>query len=237
MPKGEPVRVLVVEDSEVFAESLTGDLRRHGYDVVSVSTGARALEAFTSVQLVLLALELSDMDGLEVCRRIRTAGDTPVIALTSQGDELNRVLGLQAGADDCLRKPYGVRELMARIEAVMRRVRPRADPGSQEVISYGSLTINPSLREIRLDGEPIEVTRKEFDLLHYLASNPGAVITRQRLMAELWGNPVAHSMGPKASRTVDTHISTLRSKLGSSSWILTVRGVGFRFASGECAVR
>lgn len=229
------MRVLVVEDETNVADSLVRELLRHGYEPVTVATGADALELYGDAELVLLDLELPDVDGLEVCRRIRAASDTAIIAFTGRGTELDRVLGLQAGSDDCMGKPYGVRELMARIDAVMRRVRPRSEarPGEVEAMSYGPLTIDATRREIYIAGELIEVTRKEFDLLHYLASHPGAVITRQRLMAELWGNPAAHALGPKVTRTIDTHVSALRSKLGSSTWIQTVRGVGFRFGSAE----
>lgn len=226
---GDAMQVLVVEDEAEIAESLACGLRRYGYETVSVTTGAGALAAYRDVELVLLDLELPDIDGLEVCRRIRSASDTPIIAFTGRGTELDRVLGLQAGSDDCLGKPYGFRELIARIEAVMRRVRPQRGVRQGGTIECGPLTIDAVGREVWLDGELVEVTRMEFELLHYLASHPGAVITREQLMAELWGNPMAHTLGKRVSRTIDTHVSALRSKLGSNTWILTVRGVGFRF--------
>lgn len=227
------MHVLVVEDEAEVAESLARGLKLHGHDPVSVGTGADALAAYDAAELVLLDLELPDIDGLEVCRRIRSAGDTPIIAFTDRGTELDRVLGLQAGSDDCLGKPYGFRELMARIDAVMRRSRPRAEPLQQETsISRGPLRIDAASREVHLDGRLIDVTRKEFDLLHYLASHPGMVVPRQRLMAEIWGDPMTHTLGSRVSRTIDTHVSALRGKLGSNSWILTVRGVGFRFGCG-----
>ena len=174
---------------------------------------------------MLLDLGLPDFDGVEVCREIRAGSDTPVIALITGSAELDRVLSLQAGADDCMVKPYSFRELVARINAVMRRV----DIPAAEfyAISYGQLQIDPRRRLVSLDGEPVEVTRKEFDLLHALATRPDAVISRKELMSKVWSDNWATS-----SRTVDTHISTLRSKLGDGDWIITVRGIGYRL--GTC---
>ncbi|MGP3949286.1 response regulator transcription factor [Streptomyces sp. 7N604] len=225
------MHVLVVEDEVDVAESLIRGLRRHGYDAVGVATGSRALDTYRDADLVLLDLELPDIDGLEVCRTIRAAGDTPIIAFTDHSNESDRVLGLQAGSDDCLNKPYGFRELMARIDAVMRRVRPR-HPATDPAIEHGPLRIDAATREVWLDGGLVEVTRKEFDLLYYLASHPGVVISRRQLMAEIWGDPMTHTASPHVSRTIDTHVSTLRGKLGSSNWIRTVRGVGFLFGNG-----
>ncbi|MER5206859.1 response regulator transcription factor [Streptomyces sp. NPDC002825] len=217
-------RVLVVESDTSEAESLVLGLRRHGHHVDSVDTGGGALQNYEDADLVLLDLELPDLDGLEVCRGIRSAGDVPVIAVTARGTELDRVLGLQAGADDYLVKPYGFRELMARMEAVMRRAqRPREQIAT--VVSHGSLRIDASSREVTLEGRSVELTRKEFDLLHLLASHPETVIPRKRLMQQVWGDSWSR-------RTVDTHVSSLRNKLGASSWIITVRGVGFRLGCG-----
>ncbi|MGI5467485.1 response regulator transcription factor [Streptomyces sp. CA-132043] len=224
------MQVLVVEDEAVMAESLTQELVRHGHEPVSVGTGAEALAAYDAAELVLLDLELPDLDGLEVCRRMRSAGDTPIIAFTDRVTGLDRALGLQAGSDDCLMKPYDFRELRARIDAVMRRVRPQPkDVPQAPSLTQGPLCIDAASREVHLDGKLIEVTRKEFDLLHYLVSHPGTVISRQRLMAEIWDNPVPHSMSSRVSRTIDTHISALRGKLGRNNGIRTVRGVGFCF--------
>ncbi|MGW7022528.1 response regulator transcription factor [Streptomyces decoyicus] len=226
------MHVLVVQDASELADSLTRGLMRHGHEPISVSTGAEALEAYGSVEFVLLDLELPDIDGLEVCRRMRTLGDTPIIAFTDRDTGLDRALGLQAGSDDCLMKPYDFRELVARIDAVMRRARPREREASAGAsLTRGPLQIDEATREVRLHEELIEVTRKEFDLLHYLASHPGTVITRQRLMAEIWGDPMAHTLGSRVSRTIDTHVSALRGKLGANNCIQTVRGVGFRFGA------
>ncbi|MEV7616911.1 response regulator transcription factor [Streptomyces sp. NPDC089799] len=215
-------RILLVENSTSDAETLARGLRRHGHEVDIVGTGGEALRAFPDADLVLLDLELPDLDGLEVCRRIRTAGETPLIAVTARGTELDRVLGLQAGADDYLAKPYGFRELMARMEAVMRRARPVAPLSS--TITSGPLRIDAGTREVSLDGRPVETTRKEFDMLYLLASHPGTVIPRKTLMQQVWGDSWSR-------RTVDTHVSTLRNKIGAE-WIITIRGVGFRFGQG-----
>ncbi|MFC7309488.1 response regulator transcription factor [Streptomyces monticola] len=213
-------RVLVVESDPGDAEALAKGLQRHGHEVESVATGTAALDAYQKADLVLLDLELPDLDGLEVCRAVRTAGDVPMIAVTARGSEVDRVLGLQAGADDYLVKPYGFRELMARMDAVMRRSAP-AVPEPPSALSCGRLSIDASSREVRVDGRPVVVTRKEFDLLYLLASHPDTVMPRKRLMQEVWGDSWSR-------RTVDTHVSSLRGKLGASEWIVTVRGVGFR---------
>ncbi|SDK12486.1 DNA-binding response regulator, OmpR family, contains REC and winged-helix (wHTH) domain [Actinopolyspora mzabensis] len=220
------MHLLVTESEKTAAASIVDGLRNHGHEAVAVHTGNQALEAYQEADLVLLDLELWDMDGLEVCRNIRTASDIPIIAFTRCSTESDKILGLQAGSDDCLSKPYGFRELLARIDAVMRRVNT-GNPNSYLV--RGPLEIDAATREVRVDNQPVNLTRKEFELLHYLASRPSAVISRQKLMAEIWGDPVADNMGTRVSRTIDTHMSTLRNKLGSNDWIRTVRGVGFQF--------
>jgi DNA-binding response OmpR family regulator len=222
--RGVPVKtsglhVLVVENDADHAEKLMHSLRRHRHKVSKVSSGGEALQAFRSADLVLIDLDLPDLDGLEVCRSIRAASDTPMIAVTGRGSELDRVLGLQAGADDYLVKPYGFRELMARIDAVMRRLRPQ--PKAADVIVHGRLRVDAASRQVTVDGRSVELTRKEFQLLHLLASKPDSVIPRKQIMARVWGDSWSQ-------RTLDTHISSLRNKLGSGDSIITVRGVGFR---------
>ncbi|MBA6437045.1 response regulator transcription factor [Streptomyces sp. GMR22] len=226
------MQVLIVEDEAEAAETLSRGLRRHGHQTVDVSTGARALEAYRDADLILLDLELPDIDGLEVCRTIRAACATPIIAFTDRATELDRILGLQAGSDDCMGKPYVFHELMARIDAVMRRVRPQHRAERRKAVSDGPLRIDPATRQVFVADEQVELTRKEFDLLYHLASHPGVVISRQELMVEIWGDTGRHALSSRAGRTIDTHVSTLRTKLGASSWIVTVRGVGFRFGRG-----
>lgn len=211
--------VLVVEDHAEEAEVLARGLRRHSHEVSQAHTGSEALQIFEGADVVLIELDLPDLDGLEVCQGIRAVCDTPVIAVTGRGSELDRVLGLQAGADDYLVKPYGFRELMARMEAVMRRLRSQSR--SPSAIVHGPLQIDATSRQVTVDGRDVELTRKEFQLLYLLASKAGSVIPRKQIMAHVWG-------GSWSRGTLDTHISSLRSKLGDSDWIVTVRGVGFK---------
>lgn len=215
------MHVLVVDADPSESDALTRNLRRHGYQVERVETGTTALRRYRRADLLLLDLDLPDIDGLEVCRAIRGRSELPIITLTERGDVVDRVLGLQAGSDDFLVKPYGFQELMARIEAVMRRVHPR--PSVPGPLTHGPLRINPRSREARLYGEVVELTRKEFDLLHLLASRAGAVVSRKEVMSQVWGH-----VWTTSSRTLDMHVSSLRRKLGDSDWIVTVRGVGFR---------
>lgn len=171
------------------------------------------------------------MDGLDVCRRIRAEGDTPLIAFTSGTSEADRVLGLQAGADDCMGKPYGLRELAARMEALLRRSCMTRRSG---VLQRGLLRIDPAIRQVTVDGRVVSLTRKEFDLLYLLASDPDRVFTRDELMARVWQDTgSANRRASRASRTLDTHVGSLRNKIGSGGWILTVRGVGFRLGTCE----
>ncbi|MBV9143763.1 MAG: response regulator transcription factor [Pseudonocardiales bacterium] len=219
------MRALVVENDTTLAESLIRGLRRHGYHAESVDTGTRALHTYHRADLVLLDLDLPDLDGLEVCRAIRVLCDIPIIAVTARCAELDRVLGLQAGLDDYVVKPYGFRELIARIDAVMRRARPRQP--LVHTMTHGPLRIDFSTREVRLNDQLIHVTRKEFDLLYLLACQPDAVVSRQHIMSKVWDVEWT-----KYSRTIDTHVNSLRKKLGASTWIITVRGIGFRFGHG-----
>lgn len=219
------MNVLIAEDEAAIAESLSTGLRRHNHDTRVVATGSQALESYRDVDLVLLDLELPDMDSLEVCRTIRSERDIPLIAFTGRKTESDRVLGLQAGADDCLDIPYGFRELLARIDAVMRRAGAKPDPAC---IVRGPLRIDASTREVRLAGELVRTTRKEFDLLHCLARRPDSVVSRRELLSEIWDVPDGDVAGTQLGRTIDTHVSTLRGKLGSGGWIRTVRGIGFR---------
>ncbi|UCM87090.1 response regulator transcription factor [Streptomyces marincola] len=212
-------RILVVESDQAAAEELTHGLRHNGHAVTRVGTGCEAVRECTEVDVVLLKLELPDFDGLAVCRGIRSVSDVPVIAVTERGSELDCVLGLQAGADDYLVQPYGLRELIARIDAVMRRA--RSVPAAESVICRGALKVDATTRQVTVNGVEVDLTRKEFDLLYLLASHPDTVIPRKQLMQKVWD-------GSWSRRTVDTHVSGLRNKLGSSDWIITVRGVGFR---------
>ncbi|MFK0194408.1 response regulator transcription factor [Kitasatospora sp. NPDC090308] len=223
------VRVLLVGEHSTVAESVLYSLLRKGYEAKIAGTGREALEMIPDVDLVLLDLDLPDIEGLEACRLLRSSGSTPVIAFAARDRESDRVLALQAGADDCVTKSCPPQEIVARIEAVMRRTRaPAPDPEpAVKDISLRPLHINGRTREVQVDGRVVNVTAKEFELLYVLASNPGSVLSRKELMAKVWECDWTES-----SRTIDTHVSSLRSKLGGNKWIITVRGVGYRIGSG-----
>jgi DNA-binding response OmpR family regulator len=213
------VRVLLVEDDDAIAAPLAEGLEREGLDVQRVATGEAALGS-EPADLVLLDLGLPDLDGFEVCRRLRARSSVPIIVITARGEELDRVLGLELGADDYVVKPFGFRELLARIRAVSRRT---TGAGSSPIVQVGDLEVDLRARRTTVAGEDVELTRKEFDLLALLVSDPGAVRTRQEILESVWD---AHWYGP--TKTLDVHIAALRKKLGDPGLIETVRGVGFR---------
>ena len=214
------MHILVVEDEDAIADPLVAGLKREGYDVSRVATGAGALEAFPA-DLVLLDLRLPDIDGFDVCRRLRERSRVPIIVLTARGEEADRVVGLELGADDYVVKPYGLRELIARIRAVTRRA--ASFDGDGGPLQAGELEVDERARRATLAGRELELTPKEFELLAALARDPGAAISRQRLLAEVWQTSWYGS-----SKTIDVHVAALRRKLGDPGWIETVRGVGFR---------
>jgi len=225
------MRVLAVEYDEDAAAWVLGGLRRLGHQVTLARSGAAALAELTGHELVLLDFDLPDMDGVAICRAIRAAGDTPVIGFSAKAGETERVLGLEAGADDCMAKPFGLRELAARMDAIMRRVRPADRPN--RTVRYDGLHIDAALREVIVDDRPVTVTRKEFDLLYLLAAQPERIFRREELMARVWNeSQESAARSARASRTLDTHIATLRNKIGQGR-IVTVRGVGFRFSAGR----
>jgi two-component system, OmpR family, response regulator RegX3 len=215
----EHMRVLIVEDEDAIAEPLAEGLRREGFDVDRAATGAEALAA-GEADVVLLDLRLPDMDGLDVCRRIREHSAVPIIVVTARGEEADRVVGLELGADDYVVKPFGIRELIARIRAVTRRSQGAVVDG---VLRVGELEVDPRSRRARVGGRELDLTPKEFDLLVALARDPGAAVSRRRLLEEVWETSWYGS-----SKTIDVHVAALRRKLGDSQWIQTVRGVGFR---------
>lgn len=218
------MRILIVEDDDAIAEPLAKGLARAGFQVDRVATGTAALAA-APADLVLLDLGLPDLDGYEVCRRIRASSDVPIIVVTARGEEVDRVVGLELGADDYVVKPFGIRELVARIRAVTRRTgaRPEAPP---ELLRIGSLEIDRRTHRVTVGGRDVALTRKEYDLLVFLASDPGAVRTREDIIDEVWD---PHWYGP--TKTLDVHVASLRRKLGDAGWIETVRGVGYRLGA------
>ena len=223
------MRLLLVEDDDAIAGPLVKGLGREGFDVTRVATGTDALVA-APADLVLLDLGLPDIDGYEVCRRLRAESTVPIIVITARGDEVDRVVGLELGADDYVVKPFGFRELVARIRAVTRRTAATdgANDDVDPVLRSGPLEVDTRTRRVTLDGEEIVLTRKEFDLLALLARDPGATRTRDQILEEVWD---AHWYGP--TKTLDVHVASLRKKLGDPGLIETVRGVGFRLGPGS----
>lgn len=221
--------VLAIEDDPAILRGLSDNLRFEGYEVVTAADGETGynLQREHKPDLIVLDLMLPRMSGFEFCRKLRGEGiHTPILMLTARSEELDRVLGLDLGADDYVTKPFSVRELMARVRALLRRSQPRADIPDE--LSFGGIAIDFRKYEARRDGSAIEMTRKEFAILRYLASRVGEVVSRDDLLNEVWG----YESYP-ASRTVDNHVAGLRAKLEKNSsepeHIKTVHGVGYKF--------
>jgi DNA-binding response OmpR family regulator len=214
--------LLVVEDDDTIAEPLVEGLELEGFTVRRLRTGNDAVAQAADADLVLLDLGLPDLDGGEVCRRVRAAAKVPIIVVTARGDELDRVRLLELGADDYVVKPFGFRELVARIRAVQRRVGPVA-PSEGRVQRLGALEIDRDARRAWLDGREVELTPKEYDLLTYLAETPGVARSREDIIANVWDE---HWWGP--TKTLDVHMASLRRKLDGLDLITTLRGVGYR---------
>jgi DNA-binding response OmpR family regulator len=214
------VRVLVVEDEDAIAEPLVEGLRREGFETTRVATGHDALEA-PPQDVVLLDLRLPDIDGFTVCRELRARSTVPIIVVSARGEEVDRVVGLELGADDYVVKPFGLRELVARIRAVTRRT--SRGPGDEEALVVGELRVDQRAHRVTLDGAEVQLTAKEFDLLALLAREPGVVMARERILREVWQTTWYGS-----SKTIDVHVASIRRKLGDPAWIETVRGVGLR---------
>lgn len=221
------MRVLVVEDDASVAEGILDGLEHAKFETRLVTTGADALESVGSYQpdLVLLDLGLPDMDGTDVCRSIRVNSTTPIIVVSARGDEIDRVLALEMGADDYVVKPFGMREIVARIRAVVRRTAPsESDEPVQSIREFGTLVIDVRSQRVTLDGNEVHVTPKEFELLVYLSQDPGAVFRRAEILHDVWDTNWYGT-----TKTLDAHIAAIRKKLGNPDWIQSVRGVGFRF--------
>ena len=219
-------RVLVVEDDPGIATQLVRGLTRAGYETGSVTTGQAALD-WPVPDVVLLDLGLPDMDGVEVCRRLRKVCDAAIIVVTARGEESDRVLALDEGADDYLIKPFGLNELLARIRAVLRRsqVAGGAGSGAGQLLQHGPLAVDLRTRKVTVSGQHIAVTPKEFAILECLASDPGRVVSRQEMLERAWDE---HWYGP--TKVLDVHMAALRRKLGDPGLIETVYGHGFRLA-------
>jgi len=217
------MQVLLVEDDDSIAEPLAEGLRREGFEVQRASTGGAALEA-PAADLVLLDLRLPDVDGFTVCRELRARSSVPIIVISARGEEVDRVVGLELGADDYVVKPFGLRELVARIRAVARRSGGRSE--RDEAIDAGRIQIDLRAHRVTVDGNEVQLTAKEFDLLTLLARDAGAVVDRERILREVWQTTWYGS-----AKTIDVHVAALRRKLGDASLIETVRGIGLRLVA------
>ena len=222
-------RIVLVDDDANLRHTLGYALRQEGFEVFAAEDGERGLEAFhqSRPDVVLLDVMLPNLDGFEVCRRIRKESDVPILMLTARDTELDKVVGLELGADDYLAKPFSTRELVARVRALLRRTRQPAAPVGERLESAG-LLLDAVRHRVTLEGREISLKPKEFDLLEFFMAHPGQVFGREQLLASVWGYDFAGD-----SRTVDTHVKTLREKLDDDAerplWIDTVRGVGYRF--------
>jgi DNA-binding response OmpR family regulator len=217
--------VLVVEDEASIASFVSLYLKNAGYGVRTASTGTEALSAAASdsPSLIVLDLMLPDIDGIEVCKRIRQRSDVPILMLTARDEDVDKIIGLEVGADDYLTKPFNPRELVARVKSVLRRSAPARQDPENAVIKHGDLTVDSGRREVRVGAEEIQLAPKEFDLLWELLDHRGLVLTRDQLLERVWGYTFAGD-----TRTVDVHVRQLRRKLGDASPIVTVWGVGYK---------
>jgi two-component system, OmpR family, response regulator RegX3 len=234
MQLGTKRRILLVEDEESITTPLTEALAREGFDTSVAGGAAAALELAAELRpdLVLLDVMLPDGSGFDVARELRRDSRVPIIMLTARGEEADRVVGLELGADDYVVKPFSARELVARVRAVLRRTAEAGERRTDGPIEIGEVRLDAARRSTALEGEELELSRKEFDLLRLLMENAGAVVTRERLIDEVWDTNWFGS-----TKTLDVHVSGLRKKLGDDPgdprYIHTVRGVGFRFAGAD----
>ena len=226
-------RILLVDDEQSIQELLSFPLRQDGYEVVQASDGREGLERFreSTFDLVVLDVMMPRMDGFELCQRLRARSTVPIIMLTAKSEEIDKIVGLEIGADDYITKPFSVREFRSRVKALLRRSSLASEPGEDdenELITNDQLQIDPPKRRVVLAGAQVELTFVEFEILLALAGSPGRVWSRDQLLSQVWGNS-----DYRDQRTVDVHIRHLREKLEGDTrepnYILTVRGVGYRF--------
>jgi two-component system response regulator RegX3 len=231
-----PTRILLVEDEGALADTVRYNLEREGYAVTVAADGRRALELFRTERpsLVILDLMLPEVPGLDVCRLIRAGSDVPIIILTAKDSEADKVAGLELGADDYVTKPFSVRELLSRVRAVLRRVRPRPLVGEEEeeeeVLVAGPVRMDLARHEVTVRGQPVGLPPKEFELLEALVRRPGRLLTRERLIDEVWGPDYFGD-----TRTLDVHVKRLRRKIEEDPHhpvhLVTVRGLGYKFVA------
>ena len=217
--------ILVVEDESSIASFVSLYLKNAGYSVRTAATGTEALSqaATGDASLIILDLMLPDIDGIEVCRRIRKTSDVPILMLTARDEDVDKIIGLEVGADDYLTKPFNPRELVARVKSILRRATPERRQVESAQLKHGELSIDAGRREVRVGEQEIQLAPKEFDLLWELLDHKGLVLTRDQLLERVWGYTFAGD-----TRTVDVHVRQLRRKLGDASPIVTVWGVGYK---------
>ena len=230
----ESPTILLVDDEDSIQKLLTYPLERDGYRVVQARDGEEALKRFAEeeIDLVVLDIMLPKLDGLEVCKQLRTRSSVPIIMLTARDDEVDKVLGLEIGADDYITKPFSVREFRSRVKAALRRTRMSGDESAEGPITAAELTVDPGRRQVTFAGERVQLTYVEFELLAALARSPGHVFERRALLERIWGDSTYRD-----PRTIDVHIRHLREKIEPEpkqpEYLLTVRGVGYRFRDEE----
>jgi DNA-binding response OmpR family regulator len=224
--------ILVVEDEASIASFVSLYLKNAGYEVRAVSTGSAALTHVAADQpaLIILDLMLPDLDGIEICRRVRKTSDVPILMLTARDEDVDKIIGLEVGADDYLTKPFNPRELVARVKSILRRATPDRREKESAQLQHGDLKIDAGRREVKVGAEEIQLAPKEFDLLWELLDHKGLVLTRDQLLERVWGYTFAGD-----TRTVDVHVRQLRRKLGDASPIVTVWGVGYKVSPARDA--
>src|ERR687895_2171524 len=236
MARGQ-ARILLVDDEQAVQTLLTYPLRKEGYEVIAAVDGQEALDRFAEQRfdLVVLDIMLPKLDGIEVCRRLRTRSQVPIIMLTAKGDEIDKVVGLEMGADDYITKPFSLREFRSRVKAALRRstwAQRNQELGEDEPLEVGELRIDFAKRTVRVRGDDVQATYVEFEILRALACNPGRVFTREMLLTRIWGDSAFRD-----PRTIDVHIRHLREKLEQDAkdpeYLFTVRGVGYRFRDSD----
>jgi DNA-binding response OmpR family regulator len=227
-----PERILIVEDEANIASFVKLYLEKAGFTVERAATGVDGIARFRASEpaLILLDLNLPDIDGLEVCRRIRATSQVPILMLTARDDDIDKIVGLEVGADDYVTKPFNPRELVARIKTILRRAATPAPAPAKTVLTHGDLRIDAGRRELTLEGRVVQLAPKEFDLLYALMEHHGIVLTRDQLLERVWGYTFAGD-----TRTVDVHVRQLRRKIGDTCPVVTVWGVGYK-VSDDVAV-
>ena len=232
MTRGKNHTILVVEDEPSIASFVAMYLKRAGFSVRTAASGAEAIDKASAepASLIVLDLMLPDLDGIDVCRRVRQRSDVPILMLTARDDDIDKIIGLEVGADDYLTKPFNPGELVARVKSILRRANPERREFESAFLEHGDLRIDAGRREVTVDGREVQLAPKEFDLLWELLDHRGLVLTRDQLLERVWGYTFAGD-----TRTVDVHVRQLRRKLGEACPIVTVWGVGYKVSTERVA--